>query len=83
MSYKRKKEDKRRLRKLDANCGDGYPRPVWYDKEKRRLIRYWKSKGKHSHYKWCKRLSSKEIRRYMKANGVYTKKAGELWWRYI
>ena len=83
MSYKRKQEDKRRLKHLLENCSGAYPPPVWYNERKGRLIRIWKSKGKRSQYKWCKKLASKEIRRYLKLHGVYTKKASDLWWNYI
>ena len=77
----RKIEDKERLKKLSENIGDGYPQPVYYDKDKGRYVRLWKSEGKRSNYAYFKRRCRKDIRRRAKSLGYYHKKLSELWWK--
>ena len=77
----RKLEDKERLKKLSENSGGGYPMPVYYDKDKGRYVRLWKSEGKRSVYAFFKRRCRKDVRRKSKNLGYYDKKLSELWWK--
>jgi hypothetical protein len=78
-SHFRKKYERKKLKKLaekGANwCGGSY-----YDEDKKRYIRFWKSSGKKSLWATAKRTARKRIRLYLKRHNIYTKKADDLWW---
>lgn len=73
MSYYRKLEDKRRLKKLASKNGS-----VWYSEEDKRYLRWYKT----PYWKYLKRESNKRIRQYTKKDGFYSKKIFDIWWSY-
>lgn len=79
MSYKRSKCRNDRLKKLYNETKTYYGCGVYYDKRKKRLIRYYLSKrGRKRYYK---RYSNRQIRREkVVGNNGYFKKVYDLWW---
>ena len=64
MSYHRSKEEKRRLKKKYKEIGMYYfPGGVWYDEEKNRYIRYWRSGHRSKYCKYCQNQSNRKVRR--------------------
>ena len=83
MSYQRKQEDQRRLKKLLNNCSGGYPTPVYEDNKPNKpayLRRFWKSEGKKSSWAWHKKHARKMSRLYFKKHDCYTKKVYDPMW---
>lgn len=70
MGYKRKEEDKKRLKKIFEQTGTTRwysPSGVYYNERKSRYIRYYISSSSHareSYTKFYKRCSNKKVRRY-------------------
>lgn len=62
-----KQDEKKRLEKLDREAGGGYPRPVYFDERKGRLVRLWKSKAS-KRYRHCKKAARRLFRRLAKKN---------------
>jgi hypothetical protein len=60
MSYRRKQEEKKRLKKLYAKTRNGYLCGAWYHDDKGRYIRYYKSD--YSAYKFLKKCFHKKLR---------------------
>ena len=59
MSWKRKQDEKHRLKKLTNECGH-----AWFNPEKKRYVRFWLgTKGKHSGIAFWKRQMRRKIRR--------------------
>ena len=79
MSYSRKQFEKRKLKKLSQECA-GWCGGSYYNKDKKRYIRFWKSQGKNSIYAILKRAARKKSRLYAKKNDFYTKNADDLKW---
>ena len=82
MSYKRKQEEKRRLKKLYEKTKYGYCAGAWYDERKKRIIRY--SCHIKSEKKWCKRLTRRKLNRLSEnySNCAY-KKIYDYWWQIL
>lgn len=80
MSHSRSVEDKKRLKKLYDATKNGYGAGAYYDKSKKRIIRY--SISDHSkHPKYLKRRANKAVRKSditMQRNGF--KKLYEYLW---
>ena len=83
MSYQRKREDKKRLKKLTMDYVGGWPAGAYEATDrsghKTYLRRYWKSQGKKSSWAWNKKYSHKVYRRFTNKYDFYTKKAFDLW----
>ena len=62
-----KPDEKKRLEKLAAETGGRYPRPVYFDERKGRLVRLWKSKAS-KRYRHCKKAARRRFRRLAKKN---------------
>lgn len=75
MSYFRKQYDKEKLKKLSSipSRGGG----SYFNETKGCYVRYYMD---FAWARYCKKQSKKCIRRYMKRNNIYTKKAYDLWW---
>ena len=84
MSYQRKKEDNRRLKKMIVDGAGWWPSGAYEaisrSGNKTYLKRYWKSQGKKSCWAWNKKQSHRKYRRFIKENEYFTKKAYDLWW---
>ena len=83
MSYQRKQEDKRRMKKVTMEVTGGWPAGAYYTEREGQnhyLKRCWKSEGKNSHWAKAKKYSHKVYRRFVKKNDFYSKKAYDLWW---
>lgn len=83
MSYQRKHEDNKRMRKVIMEVTGGWPAGAYYkerDGQRKYLKRYWKSEGKHSCWAWNKRYSHRVYRRFIKQKDFYSKKVYDLWW---
>ena len=82
MSYKRKKEDKHRLRKLYNETHTHYGAGAWYNEKKDRYIKY------SCHNKWartrCRRITRRRLKNvdYSCPNG-YFKKVSDYWWEVL
>ena len=63
-----KQDERKRLEKLDKKIGGRYPRPVYFDERKGRLVRLWKSKAS-KRYRHCKKAARRRFRRFAKRNG--------------
>ena len=79
MSYQRKKEDKRRLKKLYEESRWGYGRGAWYDEDKDRIIRY----SNVSEGWYWKRFSNKQVRKTTApiASGNAYRKIFDYWYQ--
>ena len=79
MSYKRSREEKRRLKRLYGKAGSHYRSGIWYDPRKRRYVRYWL--GARSGYRqFLKRKANRVVRRQQEPlqHGTY-RKAFDYW----
>lgn len=83
MGYHRKREEKRRLKKTYETIGKYYyPGGVWYDENKDRFIRYYRS-GHHAQLpKFALRLANRKVRRKKDHNYKYSeyRKEFDYWW---
>lgn len=82
MSYKRKQEDKRRLKKLYEKTKYGYGAGAWFSEKKGRYIRY------SCHNEWLKTRCRRMTRRKMKNidishKGNEYKKLYDYWWKIL
>lgn len=79
MSYRRKLETNKRLKKLYYSTRNKVSGGVYYDREKGRYIRYYLYK-KGNLKRTCKRLSNKRVRKssYIK-NGARYKRVYDYW----
>ena len=79
MGHKRSISEKKKMKKLHRQCADRYvPGGIYYDKEKKRYVRFWR--GRRS--KWLKNQCNRKIRRNKKAFYKQHKKETEFWWNY-
>ena len=80
MSYRRKREDERRLKRLYDKTKHHYGAGVYFDKDKNRYIRYYASK-RSGNTKYLKRQSNKRVRRSQSSmrHGQY-KRLFDYWW---
>lgn len=82
MSYQRKKEDNKRLKKLAET--KWWPAGAYETSKphtnKKYYKRCWKSQGKNSCWAWNKKYAHRVYRRFIKKNEYYSKKAYDLWW---
>lgn len=62
-----KRDEKKRLEKLNEEAGGRYPRPVYFDERKGRLVRLWKSKAS-KRYRHLKKAARRRFRRLVKKN---------------
>ena len=76
MSYQRKQEDQRRLKKLSKKFGEYFPSGTYYDEAKGRYIRFYRGRN----YTVEKRIARRQNRRFVKRNGYYNKNHYDLWW---
>lgn len=60
MSYKRKQDEKRRLKKLWDETKNGWLCGAWYRGDKKRIVRYWKSD--YNLYRYFKKCFHKKLR---------------------
>ncbi len=82
MSYNRKWEEKRRLKKLYNETKYGYGVGAFYDENKNRIIKY------SCHNKWTKEHCRRMIRRRLKNkfgnySGCIYKKLYDYWWEIL
>lgn len=81
MSYRRKQEEKHRLKKLYKETKNSYGAGVWYNEEKHRYIRY------TCHNEWTKTYGRRLIRRRLKNKdcpfGCFYKKFYDYWWEIL
>lgn len=83
MSYNRKQEDKKRLKKMIEDGAGWWPCGAYESQKPNKpkyFKRYWKSRGKNSAWAWHKKQSHRTYRRFVKQNDFYSKKAYDLWW---
>lgn len=80
MSYRRAREEKRRLKRLYRKVGGHYGAGIWYDPRKNRYVRYWLG-ARSGLRQYLKRLSNRAVRRYDEPlqYGKY-RKAYDYWW---
>jgi len=80
MSYKRKAEDNRRLRKLHQKTANSFLSGVYFDEQKGRLVRFSASRKK-ALPRYLKRRSNKSVRRThgRMHHGEYRKQY-DYWW---
>ena len=81
MSYQRKQEDNRRLKKLFDETQNSYGNGAYFDRRKKRIIKCSFSNGS-TYPKYLKRQSNKKIRKikhYLIKRGDY-KKLYDYWW---
>lgn len=79
MNYASKAKENAKLKKL-AEESYGYTGGSYYNVDKKRYIRVWKSAGRKSLWAVCKRVARKKARLFLKKNGFYSKNADDLWW---
>jgi len=79
MNYASKAKENAKLKKL-AEESRGWSGGSYYDADKKRYVRIWKSGGRNSIWATFKRVARKKARLYMKKNGFYNKNADDLWW---
>ena len=82
MSYQRKREENRRLKKLYEETKNAYGAGAWYDERKGRYIRY------SCHSEWLKTHCRRMTRRRMKNktgrySGCAYKKFYDYWWELL
>lgn len=81
MSYRRKQEEKHRLKKLYNETKNSYGAGVWYSEEKHRYIRY------TCHDEWTKTYGRRLVRRRLKNKdcpfGCYYKRFYDYWWEIL
>lgn len=75
-----KRDEKKRLEKLDREAGGRYPRPVYFDERKGRLVRLWKSKAskRYGHFKKAARRRFRRLAK--KSGGVPSKYSVDVRW---
>jgi len=79
MSYTRKQYDKKKLKKISEETLHCYPAGSYYDEDKCRYVRLYKSRRRTSYWATCKKEARQKARLYAKRNNVYTKKVYDLW----
>lgn len=79
MYYRKAQDDTHRKRTINR-AGPGFPYPFYYDDDKKRWIRCWKSDTRA--YRWYKKQSHRYLRRLADRNldTIYTNKSYDLWW---
>ena len=79
MSYKRKVEDKRRLKKNYEETKNTYGAGTWYDETKNRYIRY--SCNNEWFKTHCRRVIRRKLKKNTELSGRYSyKKYFDYWW---
>ena len=79
MSYHRKREENRRLKKLYDETKSGYVAGAWYDENKKRFIRY--SCNNKWHKEHCRRMIRRKLKRtFRNYSGCTYKKMYDYWW---
>lgn len=83
MSYKRKLEDDRRLRRLYKETKNHYGPGAWYSERKQRIIKV--KIGTKNYKRFLKKTSSKKARLFFQnselyQNKGYFKKTFDYWW---
>ena len=82
MSYHRKQEEKRRLKKTYNQTKHAYGCGVYYDERKNRFIRH------SCHNKWtkthCRRMTRRRLNRQFNCySGCLYKKFYDYWWKIL
>ena len=80
MSYRRSKEQRRRLKKLCQATQGSYGAGAYYDKDKDRYIRYSPRNGS-SYPRYLRRIANRKVRRSqgLPMYGAY-RKVYDYWW---
>lgn len=82
MSYQRKQEENRRLKKLLLETQNNYAAGAYFDEEKQRIIKY--SAGGKNCRKFLKKCSNKKVRHSFKEERIqekgFYKKTFDYWW---
>jgi len=80
MSYRRKKEDNRRLKRLYEETRTSYAAGAWYSDKKKRYIKTTASTAS-GYTKFLRRISNKKYRKHKEIHNHCTyKKLFDYWW---
>lgn len=80
MSYRRSKEDKRRLKKLYDKTKNSCCAGVWYDEKKKRYIRFYSS-NTPGYAKYLRRIANRKVRRAkISLKHSQYKRLYDYWW---
>lgn len=79
MSWKRSQYRKKYNKRLLNSISESYPSPIYYDKDKERIVRLYRHEGLHKKHQ---RIANKRLRKNkeFEGDGGHYKKDYALWW---